>query len=203
MKYLLGVLFSLLILGCSSYTQPKAETKVEKKEYVTLDTKQIEKDKVKKEVKKEKLKKSKKINSMYDDKHIIGSIELVQVVPVKVTKKARIDTGATTTSIDAQDIVLFERDGKKWVKFKFAGKEIQKKLVDIVSIKRHGADDVKRPSVMIKLALGDVVRNVKVTLADRSKFTYPILIGRNFLRDMFIVDVSKKMGSAPKVKGSK
>ena len=135
MKYLLGVVLSLLIVGCGSISQPAPKTKSTDKEYITLDTTKNKSSNVKKAVKES----PKKVvnNNMFDDKYIIGEVELVQVVPVGVTKKARIDTGATTTSIDAQDIVLFERDGKKWVKFKFAGKEIEKKLMGIVSIKRH------------------------------------------------------------------
>jgi len=193
MKAILGVVLTLFIFGCSAYTQPA--TSKSGKENIPSDTqkKHVEPATVKQD-------KQEKSEELMEDRVIIGAVELVQVVPIGVTKEARIDTGATTTSIDAQDIVLFERDGKKWVKFKFAGKEIKKKMVDIVNIKRHGAEDVKRPSIMIRLALGDVTRNVKVTLADRSKFTYPILIGRNFLKDMFIVDVSKEMGPAPKGK---
>ena len=52
-----------------------------------------------------------------DSKIIIGETEMVRITPPQVTLKARIDTGATTTSIDARNITAFERDSKKWVKF--------------------------------------------------------------------------------------
>ena len=189
-------MLTLLLVGCGADKKPEPQQVTSKpevivKEKVVTQEKVVYKDRIVKE----------ECNT--NDMKIISAVELVQVVDVGVIKEARIDTGATTTSIDAQDISLFERDGKKWVKFKFAGKKIEKKMLGIVSIKRHGAEDTKRPSVMVRLALGDTTRNVKVTLADRSKFTYPILIGRNFLKDMFIVDVSKDMGPAPKVKGKK
>jgi len=188
LKYLLTIFISIFLVGCAADKNPEPKQQTESKQEVIVKEKIVYKDRVVKE----------KCDSI--EAKIIGAVELVKVVDVDATKKARIDTGATTTSIDAQNIVMFERDGKKWVKFTFAGKKIEKKMVGIVSIKRHGAEDVKRPSIMIRLALGDTTRNVKVTLADRSKFTYPILIGRNFLKDMFIVDVSRKMGSAPKGK---
>ena len=196
MKYIIAIVATLLLVGCGADKAPEPQQSASKpevivKEKVVIKEKIVYKDRV---VKKD---------CDSSDMKIISAVELVQVVDVGVTKEARIDTGATTTSMDAQDIVLFERDGKKWVKFKFAGKEIEKKMTGIVSIKRHGAEDTKRPSVMVRLALGDTTRNVKVTLTDRSRFTYPILIGRNFLKDMFLVDVSKKMGPAPKVKGKK
>lgn len=51
------------------------------------------------------------------EKCIIGKIERVRLVPPNVVLKARIDTGAKTTSIDAREITPFERDGKQWVRF--------------------------------------------------------------------------------------
>ena len=50
-------------------------------------------------------------------KIIIGAVEKVRLLPPNVVLKARIDTGAKTTSIDAQNIIPFERDGKEWVRF--------------------------------------------------------------------------------------
>lgn len=196
LKYIVAIMVTLLLVGCGANKKPEPQKttsspKIEVKEKIIIEEKIVYKDRVV------------KADCKSSDMQSIGAVELVQIVDVGVTKEARIDTGATTTSIDAQDIVLFERDGKKWVKFKFAGKKLEKKLIGIVTIKRHGSEGIKRPSIMLRLALGKTTRNVKVTLADRSKFTYPILIGRNFLKDMFMVDVSKKMGPAPIVKGKK
>ena len=54
-----------------------------------------------------------------DVKKIIGAIENVRLVPPHIVLKARIDTGAKTTSIDARDITPFERNGEEWVRFVF------------------------------------------------------------------------------------
>ncbi len=191
MRYLLAVVVMLSFIGCGADKEPEPQISVSEPE-VVIQEKIVYKDKI---IYQEKECPSSELKT-------IGAVEFVQVVDVGVAKEARIDTGATTTSIDAQDIVQFERDGKNWVKFKFADKEIEKKMKGIVNIKKHGAKDDKRPSVMIRLALGDITRNVKVTLADRSKFRYPILIGRNFLKDVFIVDVSKKTEQTPQFKVS-
>ena len=131
------------------------------------------------------------------DQIIIGAVEEVELPDYKVSLNARIDTGATTTSINAQNIKKFERDGKKWVKFEIhneSGKlvALEKPVTRMVNIKRHGADDQIRYAVKLKLKLGKVNTVSEVTLADRAKFTYPLLIGRSFLTDMAIVDVSKE-----------
>lgn len=132
------------------------------------------------------------------DISIIGEMEPVTIVTAKSTFPARIDTGATTSSIDAQDIVRFERDGKSWVKFNLKDRKtgkvtlIESKLTRIVEIKRHGAEPQHRPAVKLKTKLGDKELYSEFTLADRSSFDFPVLIGRNVLSGNFIVDVSLK-----------
>ncbi|AXH15087.1 ATP-dependent zinc protease [Malaciobacter mytili] len=132
-----------------------------------------------------------------DAKIIIGEAEYVYIPSSKIKLKARIDTGATTTSIHALDIKEFERDGQKWVKFKLVDEnkqEIQRALPiqRVTTIKRHAAKSLKRYVVQLRLNLGESSQLVDVTLANRSDFTYPLLIGRNFLNGIFVVDVSKK-----------
>ncbi|HHH20176.1 MAG TPA: hypothetical protein ENK86_06675 [Campylobacterales bacterium] len=124
-------------------------------------------------------------------KMVIGRLEQVRVMEVGIAKKARIDTGAKTTSIDAHEIQLFERDGQAWVRFTFEDEPIEKPVVRTVLIKRHGGKSIRRQVVELELKLGQTVQTVEVTLANREKYTYAILIGRNFLRKRFLVDVSR------------
>ncbi|MFR6033305.1 MAG: RimK/LysX family protein [Bacilli bacterium] len=76
---------------------------------------------------------------------IIGEVETVRLPDFKSSFEARVDTGATTCSIDAFDIKNFERDGRKWVSFKIKSrtsgeqKSFELPVVRIVPIKRHGA----------------------------------------------------------------
>ena len=134
---------------------------------------------------------------------IIGEVEPVTILTAGLTLPARIDTGATTSSIDARDIQRFERDGKKWVRFvivdRRTGKKVKlkKRLTRTVAITRHGAADQKRPVVKLKAVMGKVELRREFSLTDRSKFTYPVLIGRNFLQGEFIVDVTRKNTTAP------
>jgi hypothetical protein len=129
-------------------------------------------------------------------KIIIGAVENIKIEPPGITLPARIDTGAKTTSIDARDITAFERDGKKWVKFTIYNgvekHEIQRPVFDTVLIKRHGGESQRRYMIKMRVSANDVSQLIRVSLTDRSSYEYPILIGRNFLKDYFIVDVSKK-----------
>lgn len=136
-----------------------------------------------------------------DSKIIIGALEYVRLVPPNVVLKARIDTGAKTTSIDARDITPFERDGKQWVRFVCVSGEkeytIERKVVRTVQIKRHGAESQDRYVVKMRIILGNVSQLISVNLNDRDEYKYPVLIGRNFLRDFFMVDVAKKYQFKP------
>ncbi len=204
MKYIVVVLLQFLILGCQankvvepSPVVPECKPKVVVEERVIVEEKPVIQEKI---VYKDKIVyrdkviyKDRKVSkkSLSSDKIVIGRVEYIHIVSANMTGKAKIDTGAKTTSIDAKDIVRFERDGKEWVKFKFAGQPIEKPLIKNILIKRHGAKSQRRPVVQLRLKLGEVSRNVNVTLTNRDNYIYPILIGRNFLKDTFVVDVSQ------------
>jgi hypothetical protein len=136
-----------------------------------------------------------------DSKKIIGALEYIRLVPPNLVLKARIDTGAKTTSVDARNIIPFERDGKQWVRFVcMDGKKehtIERKVLKVVQIKRHGTEAQDRYVVNMRIVLGDVSQLIPVNLNDRVAYQYPVLIGRNFLRDFFIVDVAKKYQFKP------
>ena len=54
---------------------------------------------------------------------IIGEVEPIYFLPMKSPFAARIDTGATTSSLDCNDVEYFERDGEKWVSFKLKNRK--------------------------------------------------------------------------------
>lgn len=134
---------------------------------------------------------------------IIGEVEPVTIREAGMTLPARIDTGATTSSLDAADIVRFERDGRKWVRFTVTDrrtgkkKEVESRLIRNVDIIRHGKEPQKRPVVKLKAVIGDVELFREFSLTDRSDFAYQILIGRNLLEGEFVVDVRRKNVTAP------
>jgi hypothetical protein len=133
----------------------------------------------------------------YDGKLIVGEAEWIHLPKRKMRLKGRIDTGATTTSIDARNIRVQDRDGRKWVLFDLVDRESGKKIhmdkpvVRIAEIKRHGAEHQERPVVKLHLKIGETEKYVEVSLTDRSKYDFPVLIGRNFLRGTAVVDVSR------------
>lgn len=129
---------------------------------------------------------------------VVGAVETVRVDPPGIQLDARIDTGATTSSIHADDKQEFERDGRRWVRFSLSEvtdenlRSIELPVERTVLIKRHNAESVRRYVVRMWVTLGDIREHIEVTLADREDFEYSLLIGRNFLTDTALVDVSRQ-----------
>lgn len=118
--------------------------------------------------------------------------------PGDVVLEARIDTGAETSSIHAENIQLLEKDGARWVRFSLqapdSDEEIQleRRLHRRILVKQKGGDDYDRRYVVrMWITLGDTRTWLDVSLSDRDDFEFPLLIGRNMLMDAFAVDVSQ------------
>lgn len=126
---------------------------------------------------------------------IIGEVEPIYFLPMKSPFYARIDTGATTSSLDCKDVEYFERDGEKWVAFKLinrkSGEEhiFEKKIERAFKVRRAGEDE-KRTAVKMNVKMGKETFSAVFSLADRTSFDYQGLIGRNILTGRFIVDTS-------------
>jgi hypothetical protein len=134
-----------------------------------------------------------------DGKLVIGAIEHVSLSPPDVVYKARIDTGATGSSIHATNIVRFERDGERWVRFSIddpAGEPVtlERKIVRRIRVRQAELEGFeRRVVVMMTVTLGSITDQLEMSLTDRSSMEFPVLIGRNFLRNIAIVDVSQEM----------
>jgi len=136
---------------------------------------------------------------------IIGEVESISFLKQNVQLDARIDTGATTSSLRAINIEHYERDGKKWVRFEMPttkdpkGKwiKVERPLARIIPVKRHGAEPLHRPVVSMLVSIGDIKCHCEFSLTDRKGFEYPVLIGRNFLSGRALVDVSQNYLANP------
>lgn len=128
------------------------------------------------------------------ERYVFGWVEWVCVLPQRVQIKAKLDSGARTSSMNAQDLTEFERDGDDWVRFKIEHPE-SGEMVDIerpvsrwLRIVQHGDDPQRRPVVKMEVKLGEIHQEVEFSLADRSNFVYQILIGRNYLKGLGLID---------------
>lgn len=125
---------------------------------------------------------------------IAGWIERIRLGKEGIILSAKLDTGADTSSLHATDVRWFNRDGGEWVAFEVEGEggrrvTFERKVIRIAEIKRHGGrEPLRRPTVLMGICLGRVYRVTEVTLADRTRFKQPFLVGRKFLEHRFAVD---------------
>lgn len=134
-----------------------------------------------------------------DPVQIYGWREKVRIAAMPELLNAKLDTGAMTSSLHAENQELFERDGKKWVKFvltdpmKKDGKryDIEAPLVRLVRIKEPGGVSIQRNVVRLSFQLGD--RNIKseFTLNNRKNMTCPVLIGLKTIQVLGWVDPTR------------
>lgn len=131
-------------------------------------------------------------------KVIIGATEMITIQNLNYRLTARIDTGATNSSLHAEQIAVFsDRDNQKRVRFTVRDadgmtRDFSLPLLRMTSIKRHQHRTEIRPVVTLAMCLGGIHRHVDATLVDRTGLSYPLLIGRSFLSGYFLVDVSLK-----------
>ncbi|MFT6275158.1 MAG: hypothetical protein ACJAZ0_001252 [Halioglobus sp.] len=131
-------------------------------------------------------------------KLIVGRREQVWLEDFQLALPARVDTGAETASLDGRNIELFERNGKRWVRFDILHPQsgeavrLEKRLKRIVSIvQSNSSEPERRPVIKLGIAIGSIKQSAEFTLSNRSHLDYQMLIGRNILKDVMIVDVSK------------
>ncbi len=128
---------------------------------------------------------------------VVGEAEMVALPDLDVVWRGRIDSGANTTSIYAKDVEEFERDGAKWVRFVArndeldASVEMEKPLSRYVRIRGEEGESTRRPVIRMEVAIGGVSRLIEVNLNDRENYDFPVLIGRNYLEGITLIDVSR------------
>lgn len=136
---------------------------------------------------------------------VLGELEQVFLEPPGIILSARIDTGSEISSLHALNITEFERDGKPYVQFSIPHPETDEQLQltrrvrDHVRIKELNGKSQKHPVVLLRAVLGEIDERIRFSLVDRNKFAHPVMIGRNLLRDLAIVDVSQQYTTNPEI----
>lgn len=139
-----------------------------------------------------------------ESKRIIGAAAKITEANSGIEFMARVDTGAATCSIHVEDLEIENESPKrlenvgKNVRFLLKGphgesKWVETKIVAAVRVKSSAlknGDFDRRYKVRLPLQWKDFRKEVRVTLNDRAEMAYPLLIGRNFLRGDFLVDVA-------------
>ncbi len=113
--------------------------------------------------------------------------------------KAKIDTGARTSCLDTDHYDFFENEGDKWVRFSLQSDRknpgdlltFESPLSSYKIVRDSGGHEVLRPFIKTQMKIGDLSYEIELSLSNRSKMKFGVLIGRVALKDRFLVDVGK------------
>ncbi len=134
---------------------------------------------------------------------ILGWVEKVQLPAVGIELKAKLDTGAETSSLDARIIKKFRKGGRRWVRFSVTDREngeefvIVRERIRTIGVVQHDGSRQTRPVVKMSVCIAGRILRTEVSLIDRSEFIYPLLLGRSALGSFALVDPGNTFLSKP------
>ncbi len=110
--------------------------------------------------------------------------------------KAKIDTGARSSSLHAFDLEQFEQEGKTFVRFRIhplQGNteitiEATSEVVDYRKVRSSSGHDEMRPVIVTKAELAGWQWEIELTLTNRDTMGFRMLLGRTAMRGQFLVD---------------
>jgi hypothetical protein len=113
--------------------------------------------------------------------------------------KAKIDTGARTSALDTKRYVLQQTPKGLMVELhlplgpKHPQREVvvEAPVLRFIAVRNSGGMSELRPLIEAVLQLGPVTKRIKVTLTNRARMRFRLLLGRKALEDDFLVDVSR------------
>lgn len=130
-------------------------------------------------------------------KKIVGWREWVRLPGLKVEKiKAKLDTGARTSTLHAFKVKPYTKYGAAYVKFLVHPLQRKRKpeiqcralVIDRRMITDSGGRREERPVIRTVLKIGKSKYPIELTLTDRDHMGFRLLIGRQALRRRYLVD---------------
>ncbi len=110
--------------------------------------------------------------------------------------RAKIDTGAQTSSLHASRARLTQQDDGEWISFELYPRRrsrrdsvpVSAKVVDHRWVRSSNGQRELRPVISTRLGLGDEEWEAEFTLTNRNNMSYRMILGRSTLRGRFTVD---------------
>ncbi|QKE84366.1 ATP-dependent zinc protease [Arthrobacter sp. NEB 688] len=120
--------------------------------------------------------------------------------------KAKLDTGARSSSIHAFDLEDLERDGERWARFRLQpwqrsdadAVRCECPVLDVREVRSSSGHSEERLVVAMDLVLMGRTVAAEMTLANRDEMGFRMLVGREALRQGFAVDPGRSyLGGRP------
>jgi hypothetical protein len=111
--------------------------------------------------------------------------------------KVKIDTGARTTALGVSALRMIGSSEAE-LELRLYRKEpdrlttVRVPVLEHVEVRNTSGNFELRPVIGVLIRLGPVTKRVRVTVADRSRMLFPIILGRKALEGDFLIDVGRK-----------
>ena len=113
--------------------------------------------------------------------------------------KAKVDTGARSSALHAFDLETFERMGKPMIRFKVHPLQrnaqytvsSEAELLELRSVRSSGGHESFRAVILTVAELLGQRWPIELTLANRDMMGFRMLLGRQAVRQRFVVDPGK------------
>ena len=126
-----------------------------------------------------------------NEKQLIGGIVKVALPQIGVENiRAKIDTGAYSSSIDCSKISVDSINKSVTFTPLNLTKSINMPLSRVAFVKSSNGIAQERAFVVLKVSINGCFYHTEFSLTNRSDMRYPILIGRQLIKDNFIIDLS-------------
>lgn len=129
----------------------------------------------------------------YVPKAVIGRREMVTLPDMHLTLCAKVDTGARTSALHAEEIESFEEDGHLWVSFTTRSggphtpaHSFRMHLHDRRHVTSSNGQSEWRYVIRTLMRLGSLEYPVELTLTDRRNMRHPMLLGRRALNRLLV-----------------
>lgn len=131
------------------------------------------------------------------EKKIIGWREWVSLPDLGVKKiKAKIDSGARTSSLHAFDLEFFSKKGKDYVRFEVhplqsndrKSVKTQAEVIEYRNVKSSNGQVSRRPVIITDIDLLGELWPIEMTLSNRDEMSFRMLLGRESFRGRFLLD---------------
>lgn len=140
------------------------------------------------------------------EKVIVGSEEWFSLPDLNIPAiKVRVDSGAKTSALHAEQITPFEKNGENWVRFTVnpiqnnqkSVIKCEAKIVDKRIVKSSSGYRESRYVVKTTLCVADEQWAIEITLTNRDSMGFRMLLGREAMSGKIIVDpeVTYKFGT--------
>ncbi len=125
--------------------------------------------------------------------------------------KVKVDSGARSSSLHAFGLKKFKRNGSSWVRFQIhpvqrsskEAVEVEAEVLEYRAVRSSNGEVTRRPAIVTEVELLGKRWPIELTLASRDEMGFRMLLGREAIRNRFLIDTGSSFYGGRRVKKRK